>query len=257
MTMAAIIVYSLPQVLQITLDGVNSRETRMIVSSHHSQSKIRVFRNTTTPIDFLVKDVDRRAVNAGALRLVVWLPAALNMTPSVLEKNLIEVNAAKGHYRVTISEEESNSFALGDYSWAVTRTVDGAKTLLFTDHGYGAKASFQVIDGIPPVTPPAHTILPSDFTPDQFGDYSSAIPANIPSYGQHSVVLSLVSFTGYVVVEGSMEPSAPTNEGWVEVKKELYTNASGNIHLHFEGNFTFTRFRVFTSTGIEKITYRN
>lgn len=255
--MAGFVTYSLPQVLHVTVDGLKTG-MHMIISSHYSNSNMTIFRNVSNKLDFLVKDIDRQPVNLGSdLRLIVWTAPEL---PAVLEKPLAVVNAIKGHYRVVVTGAEARALKCGSYSWSLIHRNAGEDSMIFTNRDYATKGTLRVAEGIPPQFGEPLELDPQNFTLDGLGvtnHVSSAIPASGLASGQNSVVYQMANYSGRITIQGTLEASVPTNEGWFQISTEEFVNTSGNIHRPFEGNYTFTRFVVSNTSGLGKITYRN
>lgn len=227
----------------------------MIISSHYSNTQVKVFRNVSTPLDFLVKDYDRQPVNAaGQLRFMIWTKPNL---PPILERAVTTVDATKGHYRITITPEESAAMKLGHYSWSVIRTVSGVETMLFADRNYATDPTLLVVEGIPQALSVPIELDPADFTLSDGWYASSSLEPSGLLGGQHTAVYALTNFTGTIKVQGSLEEDIPTNEGWIDVEQKVFTASTQNYSHSFEGNFTWTRFLVNNITGLTEITYRN
>lgn len=251
----------MPQVKNLVVDGVDSTRDYMIISSHYSNPEVKLFRNVTNPLDFLVKDYDRQPVAAaGQLRLLIWTKSD---QPPVFQQPLTTVNAAKGHYKITLTPQDTAALPLGFYSWSVVRSVSAVDTMLFTDRNYATDPTLQIVEGIPQALFVPIELNPTTFTPDTLNNilhhFSSAIPASGLLGGQHTAVLSMTNFTGVVLVQGSMEADAPTNEQWINVSTLTYNAQSGNVSVSFEGNFTWTRFAfaAIVPQGLTNISYRN
>ena len=116
--MSATIIYSVPQVANLTVMGVNAR-MHMIIASTYGRSTIRLFRRAHNDLDFLVRDVDRQPVNlTGTLTMVIFDDNG----NTLLSKDLVIQNTQRSHYKVGITSDDTLLLSPGLYNWTVKFT---------------------------------------------------------------------------------------------------------------------------------------
>lgn len=255
--MSAITIYSVPQVANLTVAGVNAR-MHMIIASTYSRSTLRIFRRAQNDLDFLVRDIDRQPVAvAGSLTMLVFD----DVGNTVLSKALVIENEERGHYRLGITADETLTLKAGLYNWTVKSTDSGdVERLMYTNQDYATRGIVEVSEGL--LVPLEEPYTVTTFTANNEFAYSEALPGanRVNNFsGNHSVVAHLVDFTGMIWVDTSLDSGTPTNDAdWVETVARAFPEpTTGNIVIPFNGNYNFVRFRVSTIDGITKLVYRN
>jgi len=254
--MSATIIYSVPQVANLTVMGVNAR-MHMIIASTYGRSTIRLFRRAHNDLDFLVRDVDRQPVNlTGTLTMVIFDDNG----NTLLSKDLVIQNAQRSHYKVGITSDDTLLLSPGLYNWTVKFTDQNeVDRLLYTNQDYVTRGILEVNEGL--LVPLDEPFVVTTFTALNDYAYSSTFPGATRSNpsGNHTVVAYLENFVGTVWVDTSLDLGTPSNEAdWVETASmEFLEPTTGNFPINFHGNYNFVRFRVSTPTGVTKLVYRN
>jgi hypothetical protein len=254
--MSAINIFSVPQVAHLTVAGVNQR-MHMVTHSAYGRSTFKLFRRVQNDFDFLVRDIDRQpVVLPGALLFHVWDDngAALLTLP------LTVLNGARGHYRLTITAEQTTAIRSGIYVWSVTNENNTITKLLYTNHDYGSQGILEVAEGIlAPIEAP-YIMDDTTMTPlggDLYSVFPGAMRLNSVT-GNHTVAAYLDHFTGRLKIEASIDEQPPVDEtGWVEVNSVLWEDRSGTVAVSFQGNFQYVKFSITHAEGFTKLVYRN
>jgi hypothetical protein len=255
--MSAINIFSVPQVANLTVAGVNAR-MHNVTHSAYGRSTFKLFRKVQNDFDFLVRDIDRQpVVLPGALLFHVWDDGGT----SLLSLPLTLVNPKRGHYRLTISADDTHAIRSGIYVWSVTNEINAITKLLYTNQDYGSQGILEVSEGVlEPIDDP-YTLDPDSMTQLSGELYSSPLPGamrNNNRTGNHTVLAYLTDFTGRLTIQASVEEQAPTDEaGWVNVDTVLWANQTGVIPVNFQGNFTYVKFSITDAEGFTKLVYRN
>lgn len=254
--MSAIPIFKVPQVANITVQGINAR-MHMIIASTYGRSTFRLFRRAQNDFDFLLRDIDRQpVVLEGDLSLLI----NDNLNNLVMERPLVVVNEARGHYRCTFTLEDTLDIQPGLYSWCVKHIdTEDIERIMYTNQDYTVRGIMEVQDGF--LTPLEHPETITTFTPDNGGFITSTFLGAAKVHnnsGNHSILLHLDDYTGTIFIDASLDDATPSdNAEWVPVQNIVYTDQTGIINVNFFGNYTFVRFRMTSATGLEKIVYRN
>ena len=254
--MSAIPLYVVPQVANIFDTGINAR-MHMIIASTYGRSNFRLFRRAQNEFDFLLRDFDRQPkILEGDLFLIV--NDETNNT--VIERPLVIENEPRAHYRCTFTADDTLDIQPGLYSWCIKYIDhDGIERILYTNQDYSVRGIMEVQDGF--LIPLDDPFIINTFTPDNGGFKTSAYPGSIKANnhtGNHSIVLYLTNYTGTIYVDVSLDETTPVDDAdWLPLTSFAYAGVTNTISNSFFGNFNFVRFRMTSSTGIEKIVYRN
>jgi hypothetical protein len=244
--MSVVHYYDLPQVVHLST-GMGANTMNYPVS----RSDIYFAKNVTNDIDFLLKDIDRKPVVL--TETLVLRVADREAGKVLLTVPLTLTDPVKARYQATVPPIAIEDFALGFYSYSVTRRdASGAERLLFSDRGRTETGYVEVREGPLPPETTAFTITPEDLYPLDADLLSGAYPGaavvgNIEGvmsfaiYGNH--------FTGTVVVEASLDAEVPTDEaGWFPMAATSYTDLTGVSGFSLEANVTWVRFKVTDKT---------
>lgn len=250
------VIYSIPQVANLTVSGVNAR-MHMVIASTYGRSSFQISRRAQNDLDFLIRNVDREPVPiVGTLSFIVYDKRG----NTVFEKDLVLKNAQRAHFVCPITPAESLSMEIEqEYYWLVRHVdADDAPRILYTNHDYVVHGVLTATEGF--LYPVDEPFVIETFTPTMGQYITSAFPgtASGSNTGEHSVVNYLVDYTGTISVYATLDREVPFNlEDWVLVTSEDYTDYTGTSPIHFEGNFMYVQFRLSSITGVTKLNYRN
>lgn len=230
----------------------------MVTHSAYGRSTFKLFRRVENDFDFLVRDIDRQpVVLPGTMTFHIWDDNG----SSLLSLPLTVVNAARGHYRLSIPAADTAPIRSGIYMWSVTNESSSITRLLYTNQDYGSQGIVEVAEGLlEPVEAP-YEIEADSMTPLGGDLHSSSLPGSLlvnNLTGNHTMVAHLDGYTGRIVIKATLDEQPPAADNdWVDVHTEEFDGNSGAISVNFQGNFTFVKFVASNAEGLIKIVYRN
>ena len=141
---------------------------------------------------------------------------------------------------------------------------DGSREVTYSDTGYTAAGTIEILDGAYPEAVPSVEI--SSFTANggirSLTHTSSDIdgrPGINNNKALHTIAVYPKNFSGTLRVQGTMS-SSPSNTDYFEVTRTTYSNASTPSTLNFTGVYRNVRFTWGNDAGntgvIDKILYR-
>jgi len=173
--------------------------------------------------------------------------------------------STKGDASCTITEGDLLPLDAKFYNFAVREVKsDGSREITYSDTGYAAAGTIELLDGAYPEFVPSTEI--SSFTANgglrSLANTSSAIDAR-PGINNnkalHTIAVYPKNFSGTLRVQGTMA-SSPSNTDYFEVTSATYSDASTPSTLNFTGVYHNVRFTWGNDSGntgvIDKILYR-
>jgi len=258
--MAAVTLFRLPQVVTIVMAS-NPAGANMITSFHHTRSDFKIYWNVQNDIDFLIKDFDRRSQVIPSNRFFDIIVSNPRTGELLLRRRLVTASQQHGHLRLSLTAEEATDLPIGNLTYSVVAIENGVETLMFTDRDHGPQAGLEVKYGPVPAKKPPLQIERAAFFPSGTGLVAGAHagPAQLGSSGIQSVQISGEGWTGRFIIEGSLEPSAPTGDtGWFEVEGMDVVDLTGNHVVELDAMLEWVRFRIVEDEGsLTRIIYRN
>ncbi len=254
--MVAVKLYKFPLVIDLTLVDQGIRNNNM----PFRDSDFKVYRGTFNPVEFIVRDNDRKPISLVGKSLTATI---INFfTGAVfLQKDIFVIDAAKGRIKLLLTPPEIAEWENGFYKYSILiNNEDGTNNLLFVDQDQNAAGFFEMIDGVLPGLIESVHIFTDDFmetniappTLDPTVFLSSAFPGDAllcEDDGLHTAVVYLTDFAGRFFIQGSLEDTpSPNEDDWFNIFLTFTTP-------HFEfGNTptpddTFTGLEAFTFTG--------
>lgn len=215
----------------------------------------RVFKDVQNTIEFVVRNTDRKPVN------MMGRSAQINIYDHRINKlmwtkDLKVINEAKGICKLNIDPDVMADWLLQTYSYSVTVTnTDGTTHMLYVDANESPRGFLELLQG-PVFDPrPSITVMWEDLMLTQLyvGNtnetfhYSSALPGSLQSgntAGLHTVAAYLDNFTGYMVIQGSVETGTPGLLDWFDIERHDYNHTSGLQSYAFEANLMWVRFWI-------------
>lgn len=280
--MTTVKLYKFPLVIDLTLVDRGIRNNNM----PFRDSDFKVYRGTFNPVEFIVRDNDRKPIKLVGKSLTVTI---INFfTESVvLQKDIFIIDQDKGRIKLLLTPQEIAEWENGFYKYTILiNNEDGTNNLLFVDMDQTAAGFFEMIDGVLPDLVESVHIFTDDFmetniappTSDPTRFLSSAFPGDAlfcEDDGLHTAVVYLTDFVGKFFIQGSLEDTpTPNEDDWFDIFLTMTTPyfEFGNIPTPDD---TFTGLEAFTFTGslrwvrfkyvpdddnigtVDKILYRN
>lgn len=220
---------------------------------------LSVAKNVHNPISIFVNDIDRKPVpvlNAPVLHVTDRRTRRVLLT-----KPLVLADEKKARYTATITPEDIRAIEVGVYTYLVVHAdADGNEVLLFSDRDRSEIASFEVREGpLPPPVEP-HVFAASDFLVrtnslniGEIERYSGAVPGaagagNLTSIQSYTIAMN--RFTGIVTLQGSLDMSAPDDDGqWFDIATHAFDAETGIVGFTATANPVWARFKI-----VEEIT---
>jgi hypothetical protein len=255
--MSVVTLYRIPQVIELTT-GTGAKLMNYAVN----RTDFTLFRYVDNEIDILVRNIDRKPVSFDDATAVMHIVEPLSQR-LVLSKDLTIVDAEEGHLRLTITGEEASELPKKSLRFTVTMVrADTTTALLFTDRHRQPHGIIHVEEG--PLPEPKEPVILGwdDFLKRNgyfyAGTYQGAALVHNHT-GVHSVLVTLANFTGSVTVEGSYELSPDQSENeWKTLAEETFLTETGRVHIPFEGQIMWVRFRVQKKQGdLTELVYHN
>jgi hypothetical protein len=243
MTMAGVILYSLPQVVQVVQPS-NPAGGVMITSFHHTRSDFKVFWNVDNDIDFFIRDYDRKikAIGTDTYSIVITNPKTGKL---LFQVALVAVDASIGHLRLTLTAQESILLPIGTLSYSIVRNDAGRNTLMFTDRDHGPQSTLEVKYGPIPAQMEPTVITHSDFAVIdgslRAGAYQGPSILTDAS-NMRTFLISSSELTGQIVFEASLSETPPTTAAdWFVAHQEPFLSFTGCRTVNLEGNYSWVR----------------
>ncbi len=255
--MPAIHIYRIPQVVMLTAPTTGTT----LMNYPVNRTDFSLARFVDNEVEFWVKDYDRRAVNltGGTLTFHITDPKSSRV---LMTRDLTVVDAAKGLVRLFVSGDEAGNLPKSSLRYSITLLrTDGVQVMLYTDRDRRGLGVVDIIDG--PLPPPVEAIpiVGEDFLSRNSALYTGAYAGAAQVFnisGQHSVLLHLEDYTGTFTIQGTLLPQpSSTDSDWFNIESREFDEITDRVHIPFEGNLMWVRFKADTVTGIDAILYRN
>jgi len=274
--------YSFPQVITLTYMDHGIRNNNV----PFGDSDFRIYRGAFNPIEFIVRDNDRKRVSLIGKCLTMTVINFLSNTP-VLQKQVEVIDPHKGHIRVIFTPLELSDIEANFYKYSIlVENEDGTTNLLFIDRDHNAAGFFELIEGVLPDLVESIRLLGSEFTPVNIAPptttptefISGAQPGDAllcESNGLHTIAVYTTDFAGKFFAEGSLEENPMSIDGdWFVIKlNEFFTfhefgntpdpdcTFTGIEAFNFTGSIRWVRFRFIPDVDnpgtLDQVLYRN
>lgn len=209
--MSTVELFEIPQVVQVSATGLSSHAVV-------NRTDFNLFKGVDNSIDFVVKNSDRRLENLGDKSYSIVI-VDVQLGKVILEKDLVVINALRGHCRLTVSMTEMMNVDYGYLRYSILVHNKGTKSLVFTDQHRGYFGWLEVFDGaIPPPMPPQVLTIEEDFMHVKKGiphlDYmvSNPIKGNAQlatGCSRTTMQIILDKFEGDILIEASLCNNVP------------------------------------------------
>ena len=231
--------------------------------------RLTLHRGVSNPVSFTFKNEDQKAQDIVGKTYELNIvdteskKAVLTKTLSILDDG--STVSTKGDASCTITEGDLLPLDAKFYNFAVREVKsDGSREVTYSDTGYTAAGTIEILDGAYPEAVPSVEI--SSFTANggirSLTHTSSDIdgrPGINNNKALHTIAVYPKNFSGTLRVQGTMS-SSPSNTDYFEVTRTTYSNASTPSTLNFTGVYRNVRFTWGNDTGntgvIDKILYR-
>ena len=255
--------YLINQLVIAYISGYHGRNSKVY------DRRLTLHRGVTNPISFTFKNEDQKAQDIVGKTYELNIidieskKAVLTKTLSILDDG--STVSTKGDASCTITEGDLLPLYAKFYNFAVREVKsDGSREVTYSDTGYTAAGTIEVLDGAYPEVVPSVEI--TNFTANggaiSLAHTSSAIdgrPGINNNKALHTIAVYPKNFSGTLRVQGTMA-SSPANTDYFEVTSATYSNASTPSTLNFTGVYQNVRFTWGNDTGntglIDKILYR-
>lgn len=255
--MSAIKLYNFPLVIQLTQTDRGVRNNNLSLQD----SDFKVYKSVANPIEFIVRDNDRRPVSLLGRSVTLTVLEFFTGNP-VFQKEADIIDEAKGKFRVTFLPSETQDWepCFFKYSVIVDYCEGQQNQMLFVDQNQNAAGFFEFVDGLLPEPVQSFRVLGSDFTPT-----NAAPPTTEPTIyisggcpgdsfyseddGLHTVAVYADNFAGKFWVQGSLEENPDVVENdWFDIFLTGFTPyfEFGNTPT---ADSTFTGIEAFNFTG--------
>ena len=253
--------YLINQLVIAYINGFTGRNSKVY------DRRLTLHRGVSNPITFTFKNEDQKT------QTITSKTYEFNMIDSeskkaVLTKTLTILDdgstvSTRGDASCTITEGDLLPLDAKFYNFAVREVKsDGSREITYSDTGYAAAGTVELLDGAYPEFVPSTEInsFTSSGGPLQYT--SSAIDAR-PGVNNnkalHTIQIYPQSFTGKLIVQGTMA-SSPADSDFFTVTSSTLSSASTPSTLNFTGVYHSVRFSWDNdpdNTGkIDKILYR-
>ena len=243
------------------------------VSGHHGRNsevydrRLTLHRGVDNPITFTFKNEDQKAqdITSKTYELNVIdsesKKAVITKTLTILDDG--STVSTKGDASCTITEGDLLPLDAKFYNFAVREVKsDGAREITYSDTGYAAAGTIELLDGAYPEFVPSTEVNsftgsggPLEFTSGAI----DARPGVNNNKALHTIQIYPQSFTGKLIVQGTMA-SSPSDSDFFTVTSSSLSSASTPSTLNFTGVYHSVRFSWDNdpdNTGkIDKILYR-
>ena len=262
--MPAIKIYKIPVVVDLTLLDQGVRNNNM----PFRDSDFTVYKGSHNPIEFIVRNNDRRPVDLTNKDLTITI---INFyTGEVQAQFSVEiVDALKGRIRFTFGPIETSDWDVGTYKYTILITnEDTTANLLAVTQDNQAAGFFEFVDGVLPQLNDSLRVLGSSFTPvnvipptlEPTMYISGACPADAflcNDDGLHTAAVYVTNYAGKFWIEGTLEndPTSLDADWFIVYLSSFFPyHEFGNTPLpddtfsgieafNFTGSIRFVRFR--------------
>lgn len=254
--MTAIKIYKIPVVVDLTWLDHGVRNNNM----SFRESDFTVYKGSHNPIEFIVRNSDRRPVDLTNKDLTITI---INFnTGSIVDQKPVEiVDALKGRVRFTFEPLDTAEWEPQTYKYTILVTNEDTTTnLLAVDQENHAVGFFEFVDGVLPELMDSQEILGSQFTEVNIVPptleptiyISGGFPADAflgENDGLHTAAVYLTNYAGKFWIEGTLEndPTSLDSDWFIIYLSSFFPyHEFGN---HPNPDDTFTGIEAFNFTG--------
>ncbi len=252
--------YLLSQLVIAYVNGYHGRNSKVY------DRRLTLHRGVNNPVTFTFKNEDQKAQDITS-KTYEFNMIDTESKKSVITKTLTILDdgstvSTKGDASCTITEGDLLPLDGKFYNFAVREVKsDGSREVTYSDTGYAAKGTIELLDGAYPEFVASTEISAWSGTgPLQFT--SSAIdgkPGLNNNKACHTIAVYPQNFSGKLIIQGTMA-SSPADADFFDITSTTFSSASTPSTLNFIGVYHSVRFSWDNdpdNTGkIDKILYR-
>ncbi len=251
------------------------------VSGYHGRNskvydrRITIHRGVYNPIGFTFKNEDQKAQD------IVGKSYEFNLLDTESKKSVLtrvlrvlddgSTVSTKGTAEVIIKPGDLLGLDAKFYNFSVKEllTDDGSTLVTYSDTGYNAAGSLEILDGAYPEAVNSQEIVSFTGTGGPLAKTSGSIsakPGENNNKALHTIAVYTTGFTGAFRVQGTMS-STPADEDYFDITLDdsvithNFTDSSGVRDFNFTGVYHYVRFSYGNATDnngtIDKILYRH
>ena len=258
--------YLINQLVIAYINGYHGRNSKVY------DRRLTLHRGVSNPISFTFKNEDQKAQDISAKTVASGNYYELNVIDSETKKSVITKTltvlddgstvSTKGDASCTITEGDLLPLDAKFYNFAVREVKsDGSREVTYSDTGYAAAGTIEILDGAYPEFVPSTSISTFTLSTDTFT--SGAItgrPGINNNQALHTIAIYPKNFLGTVTVQGTMETTPTSDNDYFDITSSSLDGSSNVSTLNFTGVFQNVRFKAVRNTGttgrIDKILYR-
>ena len=252
--------YLLSQLVIANVSGFHGRNSKVY------DRRLTLHRGVSNPITFTFKNEDQKAQDITSKEYEFNMidseskKAVITKTLTILDDG--STVSTKGDASCTITEGDLLPLDAKFYNFAVREVKsDGSREVTYSDTGYAAAGTIEILDGAYPEFVPSTSITTFTLSGETFT--SSAITAR-PGINNnsalHTVAIYPQNFSGTVTVQGTMVSTSPEEDDYFTITTTTLSSSSSVSALNFNGVFQNVRFKADRTSGttgrIDKILYR-
>ena len=258
--------YLLSQLVIANVSGFHGRNSKVY------DRRLTLHRGVSNPITFTFKNEDQKAQDVSSKTVESGNYYELNVIDTESKKSVITKTltilddgstvSTKGDASCTITEGDLLPLDAKFYNFAVREVKsDGSREVTYSDTGYAAAGTIEILDGAYPEFVPSTSITTFTLSGETFT--SSAITAR-PGINNnsalHTIAIYPQNFSGTVTVQGTMVSTEPEEDDYFTITTTTLSSSSAVSSLNFNGVFQNVRFKADRTSGttgrIDKILYR-
>ena len=252
--------YLLSQLVIANVSGFHGRNSKVY------DRRLTLHRGVSNPITFTFKNEDQKAQDITSKEYEFNMidseskKAVITKTLTILDDG--STVSTKGDASCTITEGDLLPLDAKFYNFAVREVKsDGSREVTYSDTGYAAAGTIEILDGAYPEFVPSTSITTFTLSGETFT--SSAITAR-PGINNnsalHTIAIYPQNFSGTVTVQGTMVSTEPEEDDYFTITTTTLSSSSAVSSLNFNGVFQNVRFKADRTSGttgrIDKILYR-
>jgi hypothetical protein len=217
---------------------------------------VKLHRGVDNPVKFKIRNNNQKDVNVANSTFTLTIVDSYTNQEKLTRTLEIE-NASAGLISTVITEEDLNNLDAVRYHYGIKMVNStGTQYPIYVDDNYSAAGVIEVHGDA--YAGPVTSIEPSIGPYNSGIAYTSVVTVTNTAYGINTAAYYLSGFTGTITVQGYLENSnSVSNNDYIDIVSNSYTNQSGVVYNNFTGLFNGVRFKIeLVSGSITKILYK-